>query len=369
VAAQPVIGLTPATLTFTAVQGTDPAAPQQFTVTNTGGGTLNWTASDDAPWFSIGPAAGSLAGAASEAVTVTVTSSGLAVDSYSGTVTVTDASAGNSPQTVTVNLTVTAIPNVDPVADFTSSCADLECIFTDASTDSDGTITAWSWNFGDGNTSTAQNPTQTYTEAGPHFVSLTVTDDLGAEETVSRWTRTVDISVVSCTWLDCTFSGSSTATGSEFTITDWNWDFGDGGTATGQTPTYGFPSGGTYTVTATVTLDDGTTDAARLDVTPNQQPVAGFQVVCRRGDDCEFRDRSTDDGPVQGWLWSIVRSADSSVVPLQGPADASILSHQFGEIGIFEVTLTVDDDKGEGTSDPTTQLVTCEARGNRIQCS
>jgi PKD repeat protein len=71
-------------------------------------------------------------------------------------------------------------PNVAPVANFTSSCTNLTCAFTDGSTDSDGTVTAWSWTFGDGGTSTARNPSRNYASAGTYTVTLRVTDNLGA---------------------------------------------------------------------------------------------------------------------------------------------------------------------------------------------
>ena len=69
--------------------------------------------------------------------------------------------------------------NQAPVAGFTSSCADLTCTFTDASSDADGTVAAWSWTFGDGNGSSAQGPTHAYAAAGMYQVVLTVTDDGG----------------------------------------------------------------------------------------------------------------------------------------------------------------------------------------------
>ncbi|WP_292464520.1 LamG-like jellyroll fold domain-containing protein [Methanolobus sp.] len=59
-------------------------------------------------------------------------------------------------------------------------------VFTDQSSDADGTIIAWSWNFGDGNTSTAQNPSHQYSSAGNYTVSLTVTDDDGNTDSSSR---------------------------------------------------------------------------------------------------------------------------------------------------------------------------------------
>jgi serine protease len=70
--------------------------------------------------------------------------------------------------------------NEDPVAGFISSCTNLACGFTDQSTDSDGNIVSWSWSFGDGGTSSAQNPSRTYSTAGSYTVTLTVTDDDGA---------------------------------------------------------------------------------------------------------------------------------------------------------------------------------------------
>lgn len=76
--------------------------------------------------------------------------------------------------------------NAAPVADFTWACSGLTCTFTDASTDIDGTIVSRSWSFGDGGTSTAQNPSRTYASAGTYTVGLTVTDDDGATGTNSQ---------------------------------------------------------------------------------------------------------------------------------------------------------------------------------------
>lgn len=69
--------------------------------------------------------------------------------------------------------------NQPPTSSFTYDCADLTCDFVDGSSDSDGTVVAWSWDFGDGATSTLQSPSHTYAAGGTYTVSLTVTDDGG----------------------------------------------------------------------------------------------------------------------------------------------------------------------------------------------
>jgi len=74
-------------------------------------------------------------------------------------------------------------PNNPPTAGFTCTTTDLTAYFTDTSTDSDGTIVDWSWNFGDGvGTSSAQNPSYTYASDGTYTVSLTVIDNDGATD-------------------------------------------------------------------------------------------------------------------------------------------------------------------------------------------
>ncbi len=77
-------------------------------------------------------------------------------------------------------------PNTAPTANFTFNCSLLTCSFTDASSDSDGTVSARSWNFGDGSSSTATNPSRTYAAGGTYQVQLTVTDDDGATGTVTK---------------------------------------------------------------------------------------------------------------------------------------------------------------------------------------
>jgi PKD repeat protein len=77
-------------------------------------------------------------------------------------------------------------PNQPPGADFSSNCSNLDCNFTDTSSDPDGTLVDWAWAFGDGGTSANQHPSHAYASPGTYSVSLTVTDDDGATGVVGK---------------------------------------------------------------------------------------------------------------------------------------------------------------------------------------
>ena len=99
----PAIGLSPTSLSFTAQAGINPAA-QTLTISNTGGGTLSWSASDSATWLSLSPASGTGNGV----VTASVASGTLTAGSYSGTITLS--ATGTASVTVPVAFTITAAP-------------------------------------------------------------------------------------------------------------------------------------------------------------------------------------------------------------------------------------------------------------------
>ncbi len=85
--------------------------------------------------------------------------------------------------------------NQAPTASFTAQADHLQMQFTDASSDSDGTIVTWAWDFGDGTTSHQVHPLKTYTAVGTYTVALTVTDDDGLPN-LSSQSITVDNGVV-----------------------------------------------------------------------------------------------------------------------------------------------------------------------------
>jgi hypothetical protein len=82
--------------------------------------------------------------------------------------------------------TLQAAANAAPHATFSFSCTGLDCDYTDSSTDSDGNVTGWSWDFGDGSHASAQHPSHSFSTAGTYTVSLMVTDNDGATDATSH---------------------------------------------------------------------------------------------------------------------------------------------------------------------------------------
>lgn len=164
-------------------------------------------------------------------------------------------------------------PNNPPLAGFTSNVTDLTAAFTDTSSDSDGSIVSRSWTFGDGNSSTATNPSHTYATAGTYTVTLTVTDDDGATDNTSASVTVTDppnvapVASFTSNVTDLSAAFTDTSSDSDGTIVSRSWTFGDGNTSTATNPSHTYATAGTYTVTLTVTDNDGATDGASASVT------------------------------------------------------------------------------------------------------
>lgn len=271
--------------------------------------------------------------------------------SYTVSLTVTGP-GGPDTETKENYITVTAPP--PPVAGFsgspTSGDAPLAVQFTDEST---GSITNWSWNFGDGESSTEQNPSHTYENAGLYTVSLTVTGPGGSDEEIKGDYITVTTPAAPV----AAFSGSPTSgeaplavqftdksTGS---ITSWSWTFGDGGSSTEQNPSHTYLDAGVYTVSLTVEGPGGPDTETKTDyieATTPAPPVANFM-----GDPIggyapltvNFTDLSTET--ITGWSWDFDDGGSSTQ---QDP------THEYQSAGSYTVSLTVT---GPGGSDTETK--------------
>lgn len=171
------------------------------------------------------------------------------------------------------------LPTAKVFAGPTSGTAPLGVLFDgSASSDPDGTIVSYAWNFGNGQTATGAKVGHTYITAGTYRATLTVTDDKNAKATAIV-TITVNSSsneppqavIVSDTTtgpapLAVNFDASDSSD-PDGTIVSYLWDFGDGSTGIGEAIAHAYTQDGTYTATVTVTDDKGTTDIASADIT------------------------------------------------------------------------------------------------------
>src|SRR5262249_48294217 len=150
-----------------------------------------------------------------------------------------------------------------PDASFSFVCNLLTCSFDGSnSSDSDGTIAGYSWNFGDGNTALGQTISHTYAAGGYRTVTLTVTDNDGAtgvqSQTVFANSPPAASFTFSCNRLTCSFDGSASHD-SDDGIVMWSWNFGDGTSGSNPTTTHTYFIQGTYVVTLTVKDAHGAT--------------------------------------------------------------------------------------------------------------
>ncbi|MBI3510017.1 MAG: gliding motility-associated C-terminal domain-containing protein [Bacteroidetes bacterium] len=181
-------------------------------------------------------------------------------------VVVTDANGCMDSTNVTV--TVNANPVATLAGDSLSGCAPHCVNFSDLSTVSNGNITQWSWDFGDGNNSTSQNPVHCYITAGNYTIILTVSTSTGCTNTI---TMNNYISVFAIPVADFTSSPQPTTeldptlffTDASQNASSWMWNFGDTTNATSilQSPSYMYGGPGCFDVTLTVTSSNGCMDS------------------------------------------------------------------------------------------------------------
>ena len=205
-------------------------------------------------------------------------------------------------------------------ADQTVGDKPLTVQFTD---ESGGVITGWSWTFGDGGISTDQSPTHTYTGRGTYDVALTVTGPGGSSTETKTGYITVKepAPVIDFTADDTTpailQTVTFTATNTGGQVTDWLWDFGDGGTSDPQNPTHQYAAEGTYTVSLTATGPDYTVvetktnyiqvGAATFDVSVSPSSIAfGAMTVGDQTDSTSVTVTTTG-----GTAWSVDAKASN----------------------------------------------------------
>jgi gliding motility-associated-like protein len=230
---------------------------------------------------------------------------------------------------------VFTVANSPMIANFNSSpvCIGAPTNFHDLSS---GPPTTWNWNFGNGNTSTIQNPTSTYSAAGTYTVTLIATAGACGADTVSIPVTVNPLPVASfsnttvCLNNSSSFTDLSTGNNS---VSQWSWNFGDGGSSTQQNPTHVYAAAGTYTATLLVTNNFGCKDSMPLITVVNPLPQPNFKStpVCLGVQTC-FSDLSTvSSGTITAWNWNF---GDGSASNLQNPC------HTYAAAGTFTVTLS-----------------------------
>ena len=258
--------------------------------------------------------------------------------------------------TVTHQVTIATNPfNANFTASPTSGCMSLTVTFNDLSSPNPN---SWSWNFGDGFASNAQNPTHVYTTPGTYTVSLTATNTSQCTNT-----KTLNNYITVYALPAVTFSGSPlSACHAPLTVNfscnvanavSWQWSFGDGGTSNAQNPSHTYTANGIYNVTLTITDNHGCSNSlSKIGYVKISPPVPSFIESPPSG--CfplpvQFTDSSSTISYLTGWTWSF--GDGSPVNHQQNP------NHTYSDTGVYIVTLTVTDSAGcTGTATDTVEV-------------
>jgi PKD repeat protein len=282
---------------------------------------------------------------------------------YTATLTVTDAFGRSSSSNVAVTVADVA-PTANTGGPY-SGVPGVAVSFNGSATDpgaNDVSGCTYLWTFGDGTTSTLENPTHAYAAVGTYTATFKVTEASGLSNTAST---TVTIAAASLPVANAgpakstpeggsvTFAGSETGGTGPFT---YAWTFGDGATGTGSlTPTHVYANHGSYTATLTVTDALGKTSSASTTVTVNDvAPTAnaGGPYSAAPGAAITFSGSATDPGANDAagftYLWNF---GDNTTSTLQNP------THTYAAAGNYTVTLKVSEASGLSGTATTTASV------------
>jgi len=277
---------------------------------------------------------------------------------------------GNCRDSITKAVTVISSPTVDFSTPDTISCsAPFAVQFTDQSP----VASAWFWDFGDGTTSTQQNPNHTYSNPGFYDVSLTITLAGGCSNVITK-SQFIKIKPITASVSNAPAGGCAPFTFSPIpsiqsidSIVGYSWDFGDGATSTLQNPTHTYNSTGSYTITLTVTTQSGCVKTITIPkgVITGTKPTADFTFTPNNtcaSTPIQFTDNSvTTPGADVEWSWNF---GDGGTSNAQNP------SHVFLGIGTLNVQLTVTNNGcPDVVTKPVTVLPPVAAFGYTVNCS
>jgi len=235
---------------------------------------------------------------------------------------------------------ITIFPS--PTAAFTvpDDCEENAAVFTDGSSITTGSITNWEWDFGDGNTSTTQNPTNLYGTSGTYTVELVVTSDIGCTDTILGSTVRFPKPLASFTVADvCEYDPAVTNDNSVVAAPDniasWAWDFGDGNNGVGASANNVYSTYGPYDITLTATSTNGCVDDTTVTVNIQAQPIPDFitEAICVNTPPTVFVDMSSiGNGSMSQFDWDF---GDATTGTGQGT------THTYGTDGVYNANLTV----------------------------
>ena len=201
--------------------------------------------------------------------------------SYTVTLTVIDSSGATSTVTKASFIQVYAQPAIDFEFSPSTGCVPLSVNFADKSTAGSGTITNWSWDFGDGTIDSVQNPTHIYTLPANFGVTLVVTNSFGCTQSLLK-PAAVNVSDTVTADFSYTYSNICNPPATfQFTNRSQNgstfqWFFGDGNQSRQRNPSHSYKTG-TYDITLITTNNAGCTDTAVKSIAVGNY-VADFTV-------------------------------------------------------------------------------------------